>query len=189
MAVARLQLDALQVLALAALGVAVGSWLKQRVRALDRLEMPPAVVGGMLWAVLLLVLRDRWLNVDMDMVLRDILMVAFFTSVGLNARLRLVRQGGPQLIVFWAVAGAGALLQGLVGIGAAAALQLNPLVGLVCGPVTLAGGPATAIAFGSTFEQMGLGSATTLGIAAAMFGITAAGLLSGFAGGRLIEKQ
>lgn len=183
------QLNPVQVLAIAALGVAAGASLKQRVRLLDRLHIPASVLGGMVGALLLLALRDRWLNVEMDMALRDILMVAFFTSVGLSARLQLIVQGGRQVLVFWMVATAGAVLQGIVGISAAMAMGVNPLVGLVCGPVTLAGGPATALAFGSTFEGMGLGGATTLGIAAAMFGIASSGLLGGFAGGRLIEKH
>lgn len=188
-ATASVQLNAVQVLAIAALGVAAGAWLKQRVRLLDRLHIPASVLGGMAGALLLLALRDRWLNVEMDMALRDIFMVAFFTSVGMSASLRLIREGGRQVLIFWLLATAGAVLQNTVGIGLALLMRLDPLVGLVCGSVSTTGGPGTALAFGATFEQMGLAGATTLGIAAAMFGITSGGLLGGFAGGRIIEKR
>jgi ESS family glutamate:Na+ symporter len=189
MPVTAVRLDAVQVLAVAALGVAVGAWLKRRVRLLDRLHIPASVLGGLLWALLVLLLRDRWLNVEMDMALRDILMVAFFTSVGMSARLQLISRGGRQVLVFWLLATGGAVLQNALGIGLAVLLRLDPLIGVVCGSVSMTGGPATALAFGATFEQMGLAGATTLGIAAAMFGITSSGLLGGFAGGHIIERQ
>ncbi len=189
MPVTAVRLDAVQVLALAALGVAVGAWLKRRVRLLDRLHIPASVLGGLLWALLVLILRDRWLNVEMDMALRDIFMVAFFTSVGMSARLELISRGGRQVLVFWLLATGGAVLQNALGIGLAVLMRLDPLIGVVCGSVSTTGGPATALAFGATFEQMGLAGATTLGIAAAMFGITSSGLLGGFAGGRIIERQ
>lgn len=182
-------LNPVQVLALAAFGVALGIWLKRRFPLLDRLNVPSAVAGGLVYSLLLLFLRDRFLNVRMDMVLRDILMVAFFTTVGMSASATLIREGGRQLIFFFALATAGVILENVLGVGLALLLGVNPLLGLVCGSVTMAGGPATALAFGSTFEQLGLPSATTLGIAAAMFGIVAGGLLGGFAGGRLIEKN
>jgi ESS family glutamate:Na+ symporter len=189
MPVTAVRLDAVQVLAVAALGVAVGAWLKRRVRLLDRLHIPASVLGGLLWALLVLLLRDRWLNVEMDMALRDILMVAFFTSVGMSARLQLISRGGRQVLVFWLLATGGAVLQNALGIALAVLLRLDPLIGVVCGSVSMTGGPATALAFGATFEQMGLAGATTLGIAAAMFGITSSGLLGGFAGGHIIERQ
>lgn len=189
MPVTVVRLDAVQVLAVAALGVVTGAWLKRRVPLLDRLHIPASVVGGMLWALLVLLLRDRWLNVEMDMTLRDIFMVAFFTSVGISARLTLIRQGGRQVFALWLLATGGAVLQNAVGIGLAVLLRLDPLIGVVCGSVSMTGGPATALAFGATFEQMGLAGATTLGIAAAMFGITWSGLLGGYAGGRIIERQ
>lgn len=183
------KISAVQVLALASLGVVAGVWLKKKIRWLDWLNVPASVLGGFLFALVTLVLRDRYLNLEFDLVLRDLLMVAFFTTVGLRASLRLVREGGWQVLLFWGIATLGVTLENLLGVGLAAALGIHPLAGLVCGSVTMAGGPATALAFGQTFEQLGLPGATDLGIAAAMFGIVAGGLLGGFVGGRLIEGR
>ncbi len=169
------------------LGVVAGVWLKRKIRWLDWLNVPASVLGGFLFALLTLALRDRYLNLEFDLVLRDILMIAFFTTVGLRASLRLVREGGMQVLIFWGIATLGVALQNVLGVALALALRIHPLAGLICGSVTMAGGPATALAFGQTFEQMGLPGATNLGIAAAMFGIVAGGLLGGFVGGRLIE--
>jgi len=187
-AVATWKLNTVQALALACLGAALGVWLRRRIRLLDRLEIPAPVAGGLVFAIAALVLRDRWLNVEVDSMLRDLLQVAFFTTIGMNAGARLVRQGGPAVLWLWGVASVGALLQNLLGIGVARAFGLNPLLGIVAGAVSLAGGPATALAFGPTFEKMGAAGATTLGVAAATFGITVSGLCAGFVGGWLIRR-
>jgi glutamate:Na+ symporter, ESS family len=183
------KLTAVQVLGLAAFGVAAGIWLKRRLPVLDRLNIPASVVGGLLYALTTLALRDRVMNFDMDVVLRDILMVAFFTTIGMSASLKVVKQGGKQVLLFFGVATTGVLLENVVGVAAAKLLGIDPLIGLLAGSVTMAGGPATALAFGETFESLGLEGATSLGIAAAIFGIVAGGLLGGYAGGSLIRKH
>lgn len=177
--------NAAAVLAMAALGVMLGDWLRRRVPLLRRLSIPAPVAGGLVFAFALLALRDRVANFEFETVLRDLLMIAFFTSIGMNASWRVVRAGGTQVILFLALASAGAVLQNLLGIGLARVFGVNPLVGIVSGAVALAGGPATSLAFGATFEKLGLPGAATLGLASATFGIVAAGVLAGYRGARL----
>ena len=184
-----LKLNAIQVLGLAAFGLAIGAWLKQRLPVLDRLNIPASIVGGLVYALLTLALRDRIVNFEMDLVLRDILMVGFFTTIGMSASLRLVSAGGVQVVWFFVIATVGAVLQNVVGIAGAAIFSLDPLLGIISGSVALTGGPATALAFGSTFEKMGIAGASTLGIASATFGITAGGMLGGHIGASLIRKH
>jgi glutamate:Na+ symporter, ESS family len=188
MAIPIIKLNAVQVAALAAFGIAMGVWLKARFPVLDRLNIPASIVGGLVYAAAALVLRDRWLNLEMDMVLRDILMVAFFTTIGMGASLRLVKEGGAQVLWFFAIATAGAVLQNLLGIGISKLFHLSPLLGIISGSVALTGGPATALAFGATFEKMGVAGAVPLGLASATFGITAGGLLGGAIGASLIRR-
>jgi ESS family glutamate:Na+ symporter len=183
-----LKLNAVQVLAFACFGAALGVWLKRKLPILDRLNIPASIVGGLVYALIALVLRDRYLNLEMDLVLRDILMIAFFTTVGMSASLRLLKVGGVQVLVFFIIATIGAVLQNLVGMGAARVLGIDPLLGIIAGSVSLTGGPATALAFGETFEKMGVAGASTLGVASATFGITAGGLLGGSIGGSLIRR-
>ena len=183
------KISAVQVLGLAALGVVMGGWVKRRVPLLDRLNIPVPILGGMIYAVTTLLLRDRVVNIDADTVLRDLLMIAFMTTIGLSARLRLLREGGIGLFLFFGVATLGALLQNVLGIGLAHALGVDPRLGILTGSVALAGGPATALAFGGTFEKMGVAGATTVAFASATFGITVAGLIGGYIGGWLIRHH
>ena len=183
------KISAVQVLGLAALGVVMGIWLKRRIPLLDRLNIPVSILGGMVYALAALVCRDRIVNIDADVVLRDLLMIAFMTTIGLSARLDLVRRGGARLLWFLAAATVGAVLQNLLGIALAHGLGVDPRLGILTGSVALAGGPATALAFGGTFEKMGVAGATTVAFASATFGITVAGLIGGYIGGRLIRQH
>jgi glutamate:Na+ symporter, ESS family len=182
-------LDAIQVLALGCLGLVLGHWIKQLLPVLDDLNIPGPIVGGLVYAVLVLILRDRWANFTVDATLQRVLMVAFFTTIGMSASLGLVKKGGPQVLWFLILATIGALFQNVLGVASAQMFGLNPLLGIISGSVALTGGPATALSFGATFEQdFGVAGARTLGVSAAMFGITAGGLIGGFMGGRFIRQ-
>jgi ESS family glutamate:Na+ symporter len=183
------KLSAVQVLALGCLGIVIGAWLKKKLPILDRLCIPTSIVGGLVFASAALALHGRYLNLEADTTLRDLMMVAFMTTIGLNARLELIRRGGVKVIVMLALAGGGAVLQNLLGIGLAKLLGVNPLVGILSGSVALTGGPATAAAFGPTFEKWGVIGATELALASATFGIAVSGLVGGYIGGRLIRRH
>jgi ESS family glutamate:Na+ symporter len=183
------KINAVEVLGLACFGVLMGFWLKRKLPILDRLNIPVSIVGGMVYALAATLLRDRVVNFDPDVVLRDLLMVAFMTTVGLSARLQLIREGGIQVIVLLGIASLGAVLQNLLGMGVAKLLGVDPRLGILAGSVALAGGPATSLAFGPTFEKMGVAGATTAAFASATFGIVAAGLIGGYIGGWLIRRH
>jgi glutamate:Na+ symporter, ESS family len=184
-----LPLTSVHLLALGCLAIVAGAWLKKRLPLLDRLCIPPSIAGGLLFALLALVLHDRYANFEADTTLRDLMMIAFMTTIGVNARLELVRRGGVAVLLMLVLATAGAVLQNLLGIGLAKIMGLNPLIGILSGSVALAGGPATALAFGPTFQKMGIKGATELATASAIFGITVAGLVSGYIGKRLIYRH
>ncbi|MGH9593072.1 MAG: sodium/glutamate symporter, partial [Bryobacteraceae bacterium] len=129
------KLGAVEVLALGCLGIVIGVWLKKRLPILERLCIPTSIVGGLVFALVTLGLHDRLINFESDTVLRDLLMVAFMTTIGLNARLELIRRGGAQVLIFLGVASGGAVLQNILGIGLAKLLGVNPLVGIISGSV------------------------------------------------------
>ncbi|MEO8028671.1 MAG: sodium/glutamate symporter [Bryobacteraceae bacterium] len=186
---ALVKLTAVHVLALGCFGVAMGEWLRRRIPILERWLIPAPICGGMVYALIAYALRDRWVNFEIDTVLRDLLMIVFFTTVGLGARWTLVKLGGIQVLLLLALSTAGAVLQSILGIALAKAFGINPLVGVMSSAVALAGGPATSLAFGSTFEKLGVPGAATIGVASATFGIVAAGLFCGLIGGLLIKRH
>ena len=181
--------NAAETLALAAGGLWLARWAHGRVGLLDRWNIPRPVTGGLLLAGTVAALRGAGVECEFDTLLRELFTLVFFTTIGLRASLSLLRRDSGTVLVCLALALAGAEVQNGVGIACAKLLGLNPLLGIIAGSTTLAGGPATALAFGKTFEDMGVADAQTVGVASAVFGILAAGLMSGALGGWLIRRH
>jgi len=175
-------------LALGALAVLLGVWLRRRVRILEDWSIPASVAGGLCIAALLTGLRGRVLNVEVDTSLRDLLSIICFTIIGLNASMGVLIRGGTAIPLLLLLAGIGAALQNTVGGLLAWLLGLNPLTGPLAGSISLNGGPATSVAFGAVFEKEGVAGATSIAVASATFGIAVAGLLAGRAGQFLIQR-
>ena len=183
-----LHLDLIQTLALAGIVFLAGMMLKKKINIFERLNIPSAVLGGLVFAALNLVAHDRFLNIKFDTSMQSLCMVLFFTSIGTNASFALLKKGGMQVIWFLAIGSVFCVIQNLVGTGVATLFDVPKLLGIMAGSVTLVGGPATGLAFSPLFEEMGLKGAETIAITSATFGIVCGGLLGGPAGTFLIQK-
>jgi glutamate:Na+ symporter, ESS family len=183
-----LTLDLLQTLSLAAVLYFIGLQLRQRIALLDRLNIPAAVVGGLLFALLVLVGRDRFLTVQLDTSAQTVLSVAFFSSIGMGASLALLRAGGLQVLIFLLIAIAFCFAQNFLGMTIARGFGQSPLLGVMAGSVTLVGGPATGLAFAPMLEEAGLVGAGTLALTSATFGIVCGGLTGTPVGTWLIHR-
>lgn len=185
-----LALGLTETLALAALAVAAGQGLRRTLPVLARYDLPAPVLGGLLVALAVSLLRrDGQDVVRFDTTLQAPLMIAFFTTVGFGASLRLLRVGGVQVAWFLGIATVAALAQNLLGAGLATAMGLPPLLGVLAGSVTLTGGPATGLAFAPLFEQAGVSGASVIAVSAAMTGIVMGGLFGGPVAGRIIARR
>jgi len=184
-----LTLDLLQTLTLAAVVYYAGVLLRRRIALLDRLNIPSAVVGGLLFAALVFVCRDRLLNLQLETTGQPLLLVAFFTTIGMGASVALLRSGGGAVLVFLIFATVVCVAQNVLGMAVAAGLGENPLMGVMAGSVTLMGGPATGLAFAPEFTKAGLPGAEVLAITSAVFGIVCGGLAGGPVGTWLIHRH
>jgi glutamate:Na+ symporter, ESS family len=184
------KLDLVQTVTFAGLVLFLGYHIRRLIPPLARYNIPAAVIGGMLSSLVFLLFRQKGLALfTFDSTLQSPLMIAFFTTIGFGASLSLLRVGGPQVLVFSIIATVMAVGQNLVGILVALALGMHPLFGVLCGSVTLTGGPATGLAFAPLFEQAGVTGAATLAVASAMVGIISGGLIGGPIGTALIERH
>jgi ESS family glutamate:Na+ symporter len=175
-----IQLDAVETLAFGGVVLFAGYALCRLIPVLGRYNIPEPVVGGLVMALIALVAyRFDTTLVAFDTSLQQPLMVAFFTTVGVNASLALLRVSGRQVMVFLALASVFAVLQNLLGISVATAFGLHPLFGVLAGSTTLTGGPATGLAFAPLFEQAGVAGAESIAISSAMAGIICGGVIGG----------
>lgn len=185
-----LKLDLLTTLALAGLSLAVGAGVRRLVAPLERFSIPAPAIGGLLFALGVLLLRSvAGLQVSIDSTLRSPLQIAFFTTIGLGATTTLLRSGGRRLVHFWILATVTAVVQNVVGLALARLLGAPLALGLVCGALTLTGGPSTGLAWEKEFEALGLEGAGALIIAAALFGIFTACLVGNPVATALIRRH
>jgi len=177
----QLSVDIYATLALAAAALIVGHLLTRRIAFLERYSIPDAVVGGMLFALVVTLLRGAGgVQVEFDPVLLTPLNVMFFTTVGLSADARALAKGGRLLLLFFVVVAGALVLQNAIGAAMAKAFDLHPAIGLMTGSITLSGGHGTAAAWGTKFlEERNLQGVVELGIAAATYGLVVGGLLGG----------
>lgn len=149
-----------------------------------------SVIGGLAFGIAVAVFAGTGiLDLSFDLTLRSLLLLTFFSTIGLNAKFRaLVKVGKAQVILVFACA-IFLLLQNVVGVSVATALGKDPIMGLFGGSIALAGGLGTAIAWGEVALERDLRGDSEFGIACATFGLILGGLLGGPVAGRPIKKH
>lgn len=185
-----ISLDMYQTLA-AAVGVLfLGGFMKKKIKLLEKFCIPSPVIGGMIFAILSLVLYMTGIvEFSFDETLKTVCMVIFFTSVGFQANLRILKSGGLSLVIFLICIITLIVGQNFIAVGIAKLMGLSPLTGLCTGSISMVGGHGTSGAFGPVLEDLGVSGATTLCTAAATFGLVAGSLIGGPLGRRLIIKH
>lgn len=186
----KLTLDMYQTLALAVVVLVFGAKLKDEIKILEKFCIPSPVVGGIVFAIISCFLyKTNLLEFSFDETLKSICMMVFFTSVGFNANLKILKSGGINLILLLVCVCTLILCQNSLAVFLAKLLGVSPLVGLSAGSISMVGGHGTAGAFGPVLEDFGMEGATTLCTAAATFGLVAGSLMGGPLGRKLILKR
>lgn len=178
-------------LALAIVALWLGYRINQRIELLSRYNIPPAVSGGLPISALVALCEglSGW-EIRFDLQLRDLLLIAFFSTVGLSARLRQLLEGGKALAILLGLGIALLLFQNLTGTAIAMLAGESPLYGLIGGSISLAGGHGTAITWGQLFEDhFGLTDASALGMTFATAGLISGGLIGGPVAAWLIRRH
>ncbi|MDR3332513.1 MAG: sodium/glutamate symporter [Synergistaceae bacterium] len=172
--------DIVQTVAFAAFLLFVGAFLRSKISVLSKYNIPTPVIGGLLFAFINWGLQSVEIGLRFDMTLQNVFMIAFFTSIGLGASIRLLKEGGAKLVTFLIVAAILTALQNAVAWGLSIMTGINPLLGLLAGSITMTGGHGTGATFANYFiEQFHLAGAMELAMAAATFGLVAGSLLGG----------
>ena len=157
---------------------------------LETFCIPAPVVGGLIFAITSCILYvTGLLELSFDETLKNVCMVMFFTSVGFQANLKVLKSGGLSLLIFLICVIILIAAQNGLALGVATILGIDPYIGLCTGSIPMVGGHGTAGAFGPVLEDLGLVGATTLCTAAATFGLLAGSLMGGPLGRRLIIKH
>lgn len=186
---AQISLDMYQTMALAVAVLFLGGFLKKKIKFLETFCIPSPVVGGILFAILTCILYVFGIiDITYDETLKEVCMVIFFTSVGFQANVRVLKSGGKSLLFFLACVIALIICQNILAVGLSNVLNIDPLIGLCTGSIPMVGGHGTSGAFGPVLEDFGIVGATTLCTAAATYGLISGSLMGGPVGRNLILK-
>ncbi len=168
----------------------VGTFINKKVAFLERYSIPVAVTGGLLCSGIITVIYYAFdITISFDTRLRDLLLLAFFSTIGLSAKVSLLKEGGKALGILLIAAVVLLVFQDITGVLLAMAFGAHPGYGLFGGSISLAGGYGTAIAWGDVAEGSGLHAAKDIGIAFATFGLIAGGIIGGPIAEKLIRRH
>ena len=185
-----IELDMVQTAGIGALALIAGMVLTRKVAFLQRFCIPSPVSGGIIFSLITLMLYG-WCNIEVSFngTLKDIFMLAFFTSVGFQSDLKVIKQGSKPLVIMLILLVFIIALQNLMSMGVTRLMGVDPLIGMAAGSISMTGGHGTAGGFASVLEGMGLHGAGTIGMAAATFGLIAGSMLGGPLAERIIRKK
>jgi len=175
-----IELDMYQATAVAALVLLLGRILVDKIAILRKYCIPAPVVGGFIYAIVHTIVRSMGiLEIQGDMTLKNVFMVAFFCSVGFTASFRMLKKGGIQTVVFLALSAVMVVLQNILGAGLAGVFGLDLRLGLATGSIPMVGGHGTAGSFGPLLEGLGVANANVVAIASATYGLVAGCVIGG----------
>lgn len=185
-----LELNMVQTAAIGALALMIGMVLTRKVSFLQKVCVPSPVSGGLIFSLLSLALY-AWVHIEVsfDRTLQDVFMVAFFTCVGFQCDLKVLKQGGKPLVLMLVLLVLMITLQNLMPLGITRLMRVDSLLGIAAGSVSMTGGHGTAGGFAGILEQMGLHGAGTIGMAAATFGLIAGSMVGGPLANRIIRTK
>jgi ESS family glutamate:Na+ symporter len=167
-----------------------GTRIRAAIPILKRIDMPDAVIGAMIVALLVLLVQVAFgTEVAFGTKLRDLLLLVFFTTIGLSAKLKALRAGGRPLVILCAVTVLLLVAQNLVGIAVATAWNAHPFYGLLAGSLSFVGGPGTALAWAKEAEAAGLHNTQAVGVGAATLAVITGALVSGPITGWLVGRR
>lgn len=183
-------IDLIQSAAIGALALVTGMFLTRKIGWLQKFCIPSPVSGGIIFSVVTLLLYTFCdIEITFDSTLKDFFMLTFFTSVGFQSDLKVIKHGGKALTMMLVLLVLIIFVQNLTPLAITNALGIDPLFGMAAGSISMAGGHGTAGGFSDVLESMGLHGANTIAMAAATFGLIAGSVIGGPVAERLIRRH
>ena len=183
------ELDNFLTLILSILVLYLGYFLKSRLSILNKYSIPVSVAGGFIFSLMAALFAGSGLiQLSFDLELRSVLLLIFFSTIGLNARVSELASGGKAFFLLVVACTICLVFQNIIGISVVTLLGKEPHFGLFAGSISLAGGHGTAIAWGEIFTEQGIQGVSEFGIACATMGLVLGGMLGGPLAMKLIDK-
>lgn len=185
-----ISLNMTQTVCIGVLVFLLGDFVVKKVRFLERYCIPAPAVGGLLFSILNLIgVQSGLFHFTFDQTLKDFFMIAFFSTIGFSASLKIIKKGGLAIVILFCTSCVMLVIQNVWGVAIARLFHLNPLLGMCAGSISLMGGVGSSAAFAPIMEQNGAVGGLTFAIASATFGLVMGGLISGPIAKFLIDRH
>ena len=136
----QINLDMYQTAGIAMLLFVLGRFLTNRIDFLKRCCIPAPVVGGLIFAIVHLILYlSGIIEFTFDANVKNYFMTLFFTSVGYTACFRLLKKGGPKVITFLLISIVMVCLQNVLSSVLAGLFGWDLRLGLCTGSILIVG--------------------------------------------------
>ena len=185
-----MELDPRQTIVIGVIVLFIGKYLNKRINFLHHYNIPEPVSGGLLASLFFgLLYLVFGVNISFSTHYRDILLVVFFTAIGLSTQFKSIIQGGKVLLLITIFAVVYIFIQNIIGVYIARLFDINPLAGVLAGSASLQGGHGNVVSWSSILEaDYHVNGAMEIGMIVATFGLIIGGLLGGPSANYLIQK-
>ena len=113
-----IELNVYHTIAIAIVILIAGEAIRNRVMVLQKYCIPVPVVGGLLCTVIILIGHETGaFEIKFDMAFKDFFMLLFYSGIGFTASWKLLKKGGPQVIIFLIISSVVVVFQNLLGVG------------------------------------------------------------------------
>ncbi len=181
--------DLLQTVGVAVLVFLLGRYIKGKVKFFQTYFIPSPVIGGLICSLLIFLgVKTGAYTIEFTTTLQDFFMNIFFTGTGFTCSLAVFKKSGKMGVALGIGAVVFLAVQNLVGIGLCSVFGINKLLGIAMGSISMSGGVGSGASFGPTLEALGAEGGTTIGVAAATFGLLLGSIAGGPVAKRLITK-
>lgn len=181
--------DILQTVGIAVIVFLVGRYIKNRIKFFQKYFIPASVIGGLLFSLLVFLgVKTSIFTIELTNTLQDFFMNIFFTCTGFTCSIKILKKSGKLGFILAIVAVAFLFVQNIVGVLLAGLFGINKLLGIAMGSISMSGGVGSGAAFGPMLEKFGAEGGTTVGVAAATFGLLLGSIVGGPVARKLIIK-
>jgi ESS family glutamate:Na+ symporter len=184
-----IKFDLIQTMGLAVLVYALGMLIKSKVALFRKYFIPAPVIGGLIASIIIFAgVQTGAYKVTLTSTLQNYFMNLFFCCTGFTCSIAIIKKSGRLGAILAVGAVFFLVVQNVVGVALAGVFGINKLLGIAMGSISMSGGVGSGAAFGPTLEQLGAEGGTTVGVAAATFGLLMGSLVGGPVAERLITK-
>ena len=183
-----INLDLFETVALAVVVLFLGMFLKKRIVFLEEYCIPSPVIGGLVIALVNYIFYLCGYVFAFNKTIEDLCMVVFFTTIGLQVDLRILRKSFLTMIILVVCVFVLIILQNLVALGTAFVFRGDMLNALTAGSISMMGGDGVAEIVGPVLEDFRLENGQNLTYGMCTLGFITSALIGGPLGRYLIKK-